>query len=266
MKIAIAQMKCYTGDVALNCAHVSDLVQHAHRLGCEAIVFPEMTDTGYDMNSIKETASPWTGLPFATARRAAKDCKMHVICGLSEREYESIYNSLAIFNPEGELIGKYRKTHLFSPDPVNENRYIVAGNSLEVVPIGDMKWGFMICYDLRFPEVSRQLLRRGAEVLVVCSAWPCSRESHWKTLTAARAIENQACVIAANRVGSDGPLTFCGSSCIIGPDGTPVIAGSSEKEELVIGEIDREAIINYRNITPFLKDRWDDLYKQWECA
>jgi predicted amidohydrolase len=254
MKVSVAQIECIPGDIEANCAQIPRLAEAAKANGCEVIVFPEMTDTGYEMSAIQKTASPWPELPFNTAKKASRDFAVYLICGLSEREGERIYNSLAVFDPEGNLIGKYRKTHLLPLDPVNENRYLTPGNSLEIAQIGDMKWGLLICYDLRFPEVSRQLIMKGAEALVVCAAWPFPRESHWQTLTKARAIENQCYVIAANRIGTDGPLTFCGSSRIINPDGTIEASASQDQQELLIAQIHRENVSSLRASMPFLEN------------
>jgi len=117
-----------------------------------------------------------------------------------------------------------------------------------------MKWGFMICYDLRFPETSRQLVIKGAEVLVICAAWPFPRESHWEVLTTARAIENQCYVIAANRIGTDGSLTFCGSSLIVNPDGIIAASASQDREELIMTDVSREHVTSLRTKLPSLGD------------
>ncbi len=254
MKTAVAQIRCQPGNIEANCARITDLAGQARSNQCDLIVFPEMTDTGYEMSAIRKTASPWPGLPYDTARSAAKDSSIHLICGLSEREDERIYNSLAVFDPEGNLIGKYRKTHLLPLNPINENRYLTPGNLLATVQIGDMKWGLLICYDLRFPEASRQLIINGAEGLVICAAWPFPRQSHWEILTQARAIENQCYVIAANRIGTDGPLTFCGSSRIINPDGTVAASASQNQEKLIMAEISPQKVSSLRVNMPFIEE------------
>ena len=263
MKIAIAQIDCALGDVASNCSKIPVYAKRAKEQGGDVIVFPEMMDTGYEMTMIQQVASSWTDQPFAVAKDAARDCGMYLICGLSEREGENIYNSIAVFDPAGSLIGSYRKTHLFSVEPVNEDRYLAAGDSLEIVDIGGMRWGLSICFDLRFPEVYRALVKRGAEVMVVCAAWPVPRQSHWKMLTVARAIENQSYVVAANRIGTDG-LKFCGSSCIVDPYGDVIASGSEASEELVVAEIDQKTITTLRDDMPLLKNRRENLYGSQE--
>ncbi len=264
MKIAVAQLDCSLGDIALNCSKITSFAERAKKESCDLIIFPEMMDTGYEMHTIQETASSWSEQPFLIAKRAAADQGIYLISGLSEREESGICNSVVVFNPTGELIGKYRKIHLLSADPVNENQHLIAGDSPEMVQIGDMKCGLLICYDIRFPELSRYLVNQGAMVLIVCSAWPLSRQNHWITLTTARAIENQSYIVAANRVGTDGNLTFCGLSCIVDPYGISVEEGSEDREELLIGEVTLEAVKSVRASMPVFEDKRDDLYKTWK--
>lgn len=266
MKVAVAQIDCELGNSSANCSKILAFTRQASEQGCQVVVFPEMVDTGYEMSTIGKTASTWAELPLMEVKRTAKENAMYLICGLSEKETRGIFNSIAVINPDGELIGKYRKTHLFPADPVDEDRYLAAGDTFEVVKIGDMEWGLSICFDLRFPEVARRLVQRGAEVLVVCSAWPVARQAHWKALTLARAIENQCYVVGANRVGTDGTLTFCGSSCLIDPVGTPVASGSMDREEILVGEIASETVNNHRQTMPFLECGREDLYRAWETG
>jgi len=261
MKIAVAQIKCSLGDVSANISQIASLAQKAANKCCHVIVFPEMVDTGYEMSIIREKASTWDEAPFQSIQKIAADHGIHVICGISEKEGENIFNSIAAFNPKGELLGKYRKAHLAAYPPLDEDSCISPGNSLEIIEIGDMKWGLMICYDLRFPELSRSLVLKGAEVLVLCSAWPFPRVTHWKTLMCARAIENQSYFIAANRVGTDGMVTFCGSSCIVDPYGVIVSSAAEDREALIVGEISKDNLISVRQRMPIFLHRRKDIYE-----
>ena len=260
MKTALAQINCAVGDVKSNCARISEYAKRAANDGCDIVIFPEMSDTGYVPSIIKDTASSWPGLPYSTCCDAASDNNIYLICGLSEREGDSIFNSAGVFSPEGGLIGKYRKTHLFPADPINENLCFKPGNSLTTVEIGGVIFGLTICYDLRFPEIYRGLALKGAQVLVNCSAWPETRAAHWEALSRARAIENQEYFLGANRIGKDGKVPFCGRSCIIEPWGDYAAVGSAENEELVIGEIDIKKIESFRKKVPVFKSRRPDIY------
>ncbi len=260
MKTALAQISCTAGDINSNCVKISDYAGRAAQKGCGIIIFPEMSDTGYVTSIIKKSASAWPGLAYDTCLEAALKYKIHVICGLSEREGDSIYNSVGIFSPDGRLISKYRKAHLFPADPINEHQCFKSGNSFSTAEIGGLIWGLTICYDLRFPEIYRGLAISGAQILVNCSAWPETRALHWEILSKARAVENQAYFLGANRVGKDGKVPFCGRSCIIEPWGDCATAGSPDRDELIIGDIDAGKIESFRKKVPVFQSRRPDLY------
>lgn len=261
MKIGIAQIDCTAGEVSFNLLKIVSYIEAAKMSECDVAVFPEMVDTGYDMAAIRETASSWDEDPFITIQQAVRKANIHVICGLSEKEQQAIYNTTVIFGPDGTLIGKYRKTHLASYPPLHEDRCISPGHSLKLVNIGGMKWGLMICYDLRFPEISRTLTLQGADVLLLCSAWPFPRLIHWNTLTRARAIENQTYFIAANRIGTDNSVTFCGSSRIVDPYGVIVSSAAENREELIVGDIRHTVIEDVRGKMRVFQHRREDIYE-----
>lgn len=260
MKVALAQIQCSIESVEANCSKIFSFAERAAEQNCRVVIYPEMSDTGYDTSVIRETASDWQGLPYSTLQRAAEDLGVYVICGLSERAGEDLYNSIAALSPEGELIGKYRKTHLYCPAPIEEHKIFAFGSSLVTFRIEDMVWGLSICYDLRFPELYRALFLKGAEVMVNCTAWPQSRAVHWQTLTRARAIENQAYMLGAGRVGTDGESTFCGQSCIIRPYGETAAVGSPDSEELVTADVDRNEVVSFRAKIPISATRRPDIY------
>ncbi|MFO8009411.1 MAG: nitrilase-related carbon-nitrogen hydrolase [Dehalococcoidia bacterium] len=264
MKIALAQIDCIPGDIEANCSRIMETARQAGEQGCGVLFLPELVDTGYEMRTVERTASVWPGLPFNTTQNASRNNSINIICGLSERQGDAIYNSLAVFSPDGSLIGKYRKTHLIPIAPIHEDRYITPGNSLELVEIGGINWGLLICYDLRFPEISRALTLMGCHALAVCASWPFPREAHWMALARARAIENQSHVIACNRVGTDGPLTFCGSSCVINAEGKVLAQGSQDREEIIMADINAEEVDSIRAAMPVLKGRRQDLYHSRE--
>lgn len=264
MRVGVAQICCVPGDVRTNCEKILSYAREAKARGCAAVVLPELVDTGYDMSKIGEIACAWDfereESPASITMAAARESRLYVLCGLSEKVEEGIFNSFAVFNPQGVLIGKYRKTHLAAYPLFKEDSYIVPGNSLETAQVADMKWGLAICYDIRFPEVSRSLALAGIEVLAHCSAFPFPRLSHWRTLVRARAIENQVYVLSANRVGTDAEVTFCGSSAIIDPYGVTVAEAAEDREELIVGEIRRDLVSAVRNYMPVLSQRREDLY------
>lgn len=264
MNISIAQIDCEVGETRINHNTIIENIQETAEDGSDLIVLPEMADTGYEMKAIQDCAERWeeTYQPDKTfvreLRRQAIIHKIAIICGLAERDGDNIYNSVVAIDKEGHILGKYRKAHLFSL--AGEDKVLTAGNEFVVVPIEDANIGLMICYDMRFPEMSRKLVDMGADILVIVSAFPFPRLRHWEALTVSRAIENQVYVVAANRIGTDKDLTFCGSSCIIDPDGVRLVMASEGMRALVTVNIDLEYVNKSRSRMDILSDRRQDLY------
>ena len=113
--------------------------------------------------------------------------------------------------------------------------------------LGDLRFGFSICYDLRFPEMYRKLAtEQNVGAFLISSAWPFPRDEHFRVLAQARAIENQSYVIASNRVGKDDDLWFCGNSAIIDPRGVVIAAASPDREELIHADVSEELVQSVR--------------------
>ncbi len=261
IKVAVAQMRCRLGDLAHNSEKIADFVKRAAEDQCRIVVLPEISDVGYETSAIKKHAATWSELPYETAARAAKEHGLYVVCGLSEKTDLGTFNTAAVIDPSGNLLTKYRKTHLFSPAPVEEHKVFRAGDDLVTAEIDGVTFGFTICFDLRFPELYRSLTLKGATVLVNCTAWPASRTAHWTTLTQARAIENQAYFLGANRVGSDGGMTFCGHSIVVSPFGEVICEANAEDEDLLFAELDSEEVRTFREKIPVLQCRRTDVYE-----
>ena len=260
MKIALAQIDCVVGDPELNCAKFAEYASRAKARGCEVVMFPEMSDTGYVPSVIAKCAAPWPGPSLAAAGSAAAENSISIICGISERTEHAIFNTTAFLDASGELRGKYRKTHLFSAAPVHEDEVFTPGSDIAVVESGGLSWGLTICYDLRFPELHRALTLEGAQVLLNCSAWPASRPTHWDCLTRARAVENQVFFVGVDRVGTDGELKMHGHSRVVTPKGEILCEGSGESEELLVAELDAALIDEFRSAIPAVSSRRVDLY------
>ncbi len=159
----------------------------------------------------------------------------------------SIYNSQVAVDQQGKIIAKYRKTHLFAVAPIEEHKCFSSGDDFTSFALGRLHFGLSICYDLRFPEIYRKLaIEQNANALIVSSAWPFPRVGHLRKLAMACAIENQSYVIAANRVGADDGVSFCGTSSIIDPGGLIVASASQDREELIQAELSEELVSSTR--------------------
>jgi omega-amidase len=261
MKIAVAQISCSPGDSEANLAKVHDFSSAAKDLCAELIVFPEMTDTGYSMSVIQKHAGHWESGFVPGLQEVASHLSIAIVSGVSERDGSSIYNSQVLVDAKGDIVAKYRKTHLYAVAPVEEQTCFARGDSFASFELGGVTFGFSICYDLRFPELYRKLVtEKKVGAFLISSAWPFPRIEHWCVLAQARAIENQAYVIASNRVGKDDELWFCGSSAIIDPRGVVIAAASADREELIHADVSHELVQSIRRRVHSLAHRRQDLY------
>src|SRR5438094_7444845 len=237
MKVAVAQISCSLGDPDANLLKVRDFTRRAKdEADAALIVFPEMTDSGYSMPVIRANANHWKSGFVPRRQQIARKLSRAIVAGVSERDSSSIYNSQVLIDEEGNIAGKYRKTHLYAVAPVEEQTCFAPGNSFASFELGGLHFGFSICYDLRFPEMYRKLIsEHDVDAFVISSAWPFPRDEHFRVLAMARAIENQSYVIASNRVGKDDDLWVCGSSSSIDPAGVVIAAPSTARGELMQG-------------------------------
>jgi omega-amidase len=262
MKVAAAQISCSLGDPKSNLLKVRDFSRRAREAGAELIVFPEMTDTGYSMSVIQAHANSWTNGFVPGLQEIAAKFSIAIVCGVSEQDGTSIYNSLVFVDQRGQIAARYRKTHLYAVTPVEEQNCFASGDTFASFAMGDLRFGFSICYDLRFPEMYRKLVvAQNVGAFIVSSAWPFPRLEHFRTLALARAIENQSYVVASNRVGKDDDLWFCGSSAIIDPRGVVIASASADREELISADLSEDLVVSVRSRVKSLVHRRPDLYK-----
>lgn len=261
MKVAAAQISCALGDSAANLGKVREFAALAKKSGAELIVFPEMIDTGYSMPVIQKHARPWKDGAVVDLQKIAKENSIAIVAGISDRDGASIFNAQGLIDSKGELLAKYRKTHLVTAGALDERPVFTAGTDFVSCKVDDFTLGLMICYDLRFPEVSRKLaVDFGVNLLVNSSAWPFPRLEHLRVLALARAIENQTYLVFANRVGTDDGIGLCGSSVIVDPYGVVLASASADREEILYAEISREVVDLVRETMRVFEHRRADLY------
>ena len=261
MRIAVAQIACVPGDIDANVRKMRDFATRSRDGGVELVVFPETADTGYSMPIIQKHATALTEGAVPQLREMAKALGIGIISGIAERDGGAIYNSQVAIDHTGEMVAKYRKAHLFSPPPIEEDKCFSPGNALVSLPWDDLRLGLTICYDLRFPEVCRTLACDfGVNVFIISSAWPFPRVEHMRVLAQARAIENQSYVVLSNRVGNDGGVTFCGSSAIVDAYGVTIAAASADREELIVAEVSEGVVRSVRERMGVFEHRRPELY------
>ena len=262
MRVAAAQISCELGNFDANLRKLREFTVRAKNSGADLIGFPEMTDTGYSMRVIQEHARRWSYGAVPELQRIAKENGIAIIAGISDREDDAIFNSQVFVGASGDVLGKYRKTHLVTAAPLDERVCFSPGTEFVVCEAGQFKVGLSICYDLRFPEMARALVvKHGANVIVNSSAWPVVRAEHLRILALARAVENQSYFMVANRVGTDDGVTLCGNSMIIDPSGKILASAPTDREDLIHAEISTDVIDEVRKKVPAFAHRRDELYK-----
>lgn len=218
----------------------------------DLIVLPEMFTTGFSMDATS-LAEPHDG-PTLNWMRTQADTTGAALCGsIIVKDGERYHNRFYWIEPGGRTL-HYDKRYLYTPG--GEHEPYTAGTERLVVEYRGWKICPLICYDLRFPEWSRNDPADPFDLLIYVASWPSARASDWRTLLAARAIENQCYVAAVNRVGEDGNgLHYRGDSCVIDPGPRGVLASMAEVDTTLTLSIEREGVVELRRRLPFLRDR-----------
>lgn len=260
MNIAVVQAYVELGDPDANLKRMLDLMEKAASAEekPDVIVLPEMWNTGYALDRIRDIADPEGRRLPEQLSAFARSHGIQVVGGsIAENIGGQIYNSMYVFGRNGEQLAKYSKIHLFRL--MDEEKHLQAGEQVVSFELEGIIAGASICYDIRFPELSRTLALAGAQVLFVPAQWPHPRLHHWRTLLMARAIENQMYVVACNRVGTSDDTDFFGHSMIIDPWGE-IVAEGGEEEMILTGKLDRALPGEVRQRIPVFEDRRPRLY------
>ncbi|MFC4401946.1 carbon-nitrogen family hydrolase [Gracilibacillus xinjiangensis] len=226
----------------------------------DTIVLPEMWNTGYALDQLEELADDEGRQTIPFLSELAEKYNVNIIGGsVANRKKDGIFNSSFVFNRCGELIYQYDKIHLVPM--LDEPKYLQGGNvKAEIFQLDGIKIGLIICYDLRFPEITRSLALQGAEVICVLAQWPASRKEHWIYLQHARAIENQCFIISANSSGTCNGTAFAGESMVIDPSGKLVTKGPAEQETTINTMINLNKVAETRQAIPIFSSRVPHLY------
>ncbi|EUJ33768.1 hypothetical protein MFLO_01000 [Listeria floridensis FSL S10-1187] len=188
----------------------------------------------------------------------AAEHKLTIIGGSVSAKIDGKFsNIMYAFDEHGDFLSSYKKVHLFKL--MEEHLFLEAGNDTNLFILGERKAAGFICYDLRFPEWFRHHAARGAEVLFVAAEWPAVRIDAWKKLAVARAIENQAFIVAVNRVGKDPKNVFGGHSLVVNPHGE-ILFEADDTEGNFYVSIDPSEVKQVRSEIPVLDDRRPELY------
>lgn len=224
--------------------------------GADLVVLPELWTTGaFAFEEFDSGAEPLEGPTHEVMAKAASDADVWLHAGsIPERAPDgTLYNTSLLFSPSGELAATYRKIHRFGFDK-GEAVLMGRGEDLVTVRLPETTLGVATCYDLRFPELFRGLVDAGAETLVIPAGWPERRRDHWTLLARARAVENQAFVLACGTAGTHARVPQAGHSIVVDPWGQ-VLAEAGAGEEILTVEFDPGKVAVTREQFPALKDR-----------
>ena len=271
--IGLAQLECAPLDVAENAARTAAALQVAADQGASLVVLPELAATGYVLDRAELAArAESVGSPgrvlTAWAERA-RALGITVVGGFAERAGDRLYNSVAVFAPDGALAGTYRKLHLFG----REQEVFAPGDlGLPVIEVAGLRLGVVVCYDLRFPETVRILALRDVDLVAVPTAWVAGFDAAIPEGPRIGQVDaalvhgnlNSVFLACADQVGHGGGFTFLGRSLLVDPYGRAVIGPLDPREPaVVVAEVDLADVRTARHrgpgISP-LEDRRTDVY------
>jgi predicted amidohydrolase len=250
-------MSCIEGKREENFKNTSEMLSdHKTKTAIEFIVLPELFAIGFRYTDYNEVGP---GVPGPTAefiQNLAEEHSAYVVGTDIEQTGKKYFNTLVMASPKGKIVAEYRKMHPFQ----SEKDVFAGGESLVIVEIGGIKVGLEICYDVRFPEITRTLALNGAELVLIPAAFPDPRAQHWDTLVRARAIENQIYVAATNRMGwAFDNKTYFGHSQIVDPWGV-VLNRLNTDMTVFSNKGDTDMISEVRNQITCFQDRTPDYY------
>jgi predicted amidohydrolase len=252
VKVALVQHDLTFEDPVATCGHLVPLVKAAARRGAQLVVLTEMFATGFSMAAerIAEPAGDAVGVKFLLDMAARTGA---AVCGslpLRENLDARPVNRFLCAFPDGRTVG-YDKVHPFSY--AGEDKHYAAGSSVSTFDWQETSITPFVCYDLRFADLF-WAPATSTDCYVVVANWPASRQAHFRALAVARAIENQAYVLATNRVGTGGGVDYTGGTIAVGPLGE-VLAEAGQGEETLMVDVSATRVREVRDAFPFLADR-----------
>ncbi len=254
LPIHLVQMEACWEDKEAAFAKVRALVAAAPPAPGSLLVLPEMFATGFS-NRLEATREPVEGPTTVFLRQLAAEWHCAVVGGLVVPGTEGLgCNQALALGPDGRELARYTKKHPFALG--GEALVHAPGSASVLFDWGGLRLAPLICYDLRFPEVAREAVALGAEVLLYIAAWPSRRHQHWLTLLQARAIENQAYVIGVNLCGEDPNFSYPGRSVVVDPQGV-ILADAGSREGVLATLLEPEVVTEWRAqfpaVTEFLQ-------------
>ncbi|MAG14854.1 MAG: hydrolase [Dehalococcoidales bacterium] len=272
-KVTVGVVQMHSGDdKQSNLAKAEALLDDAIGKGAGFIALPEIFNICGNWEVLKANAEPVPGPTTDRLCRKARESRIYLLGGsmpeIAEGT-EKVFNTSVLIDPSGEVIARYRKIHLFDVTigdrvVIKESDAMIPGDELVTAETGYGTVGLTICYDLRFPEIYRELAVRGAKLIFIPSSFmEATGKDHWSPLLRARAIENQVFIVAPNEIGPipGTKMLRYGHSAIIDPWGT-LLAQASDTEGVITAELDFDYLLKVRRELPSLAHRRPRVYSR----
>jgi predicted amidohydrolase len=240
IRVAACQIDPQIGQVDANLQRISTAVTEAASGGARFIVLPEAAVTGYGFGSLAEAVPVARQAESSAEEMLAGLAQTHratIVCGTLEAMGDEVFNVALVMTADGRRY-RYRKMHL---PFLGIDRFATPGpDAPAVIEADGLRFGVLICYDLRFPEAARICALEGADLIALPTNWPVGVQFHPDLFAPARAAENHCYVLAADRVGTERGTTFMGRSVLCDPDGERLAVASDTDEEIIYGEVSTE--------------------------
>ena len=260
MRVACIQMDMKFSNPEENYKRVGILIDQAIEGGADTVVLPETWNTGFfPHEGLEELADKDGKLTKAVLGGIAHNKGVNIVGGsVANCKNGGVYNTAYVFDRNGNCVAEYDKTHLFSP--MDEDKFFRKGDHLSTFVLDGIRCGIIICYDVRFPELTRTMTVKGLDMLFMVSQWPLVRVPHLDALTKARAIENQAFVVCCNSAGTAGETVYGGNSSVHDPWGNVISHANGRKEEIIFADCDTSILKGIRESINVFADRRPELY------
>lgn len=266
LKVALVQFSV-SANKEKNVEGICRFIKEAAEKGAKLVCLPECFNAPYGIKYFKDYAEDIPGYTSTVLSQSAKQNNVYLIGGsFPERNNGKLYNTCLVYGPNGELLAKHRKVHLFDIDipgkiTFKESAALSAGNSLTMFNLDKWKIGIGICYDIRFPLMANIYAEKGCQLLVYPGSFNMTTgPAHWELLQKARAVDNQLYVAGVSPARDENSsYVSWGHSSLVNPWGE-VLCAAEDKEEMLYAEIDLSCVEEIRAQIPIRHQQRNDLY------
>lgn len=258
LTLALAQLRSNLFDKESNLHRILETMSIASSKHAQYVLFPELFATGYFLGDrVFDLAESLNGEMITKIREQAKLLEVGVIVGFPEKDGDHIYNSAVFIDRHGEILGNYRKNHLFD----HEKAHFSPGDTVPIFDTPEGRFGIMITYDMEFPEIARILAIKGAQLILILNSNMMPYQPYQSVYLRARAMENHVFIAAANKVGLEEDGVFFGESEVIHPTGQTIYK-SLNNEDIAIVSISLSETFEAKGVLDYISNRRPELYRK----